>query len=215
MNPPYKESKFGFTSNFGINYMENERQRISGELHDNVSSKLTVIRHMLLSKPDSVDEIIDLLDKTVITLRKISHNLHLPFLDRITLIEALRDFLQPLHGLFKIELYDLSRVHNFVGKPVKLHIFRIVQEVINNILRHAQASLVYILFKITNKELRLVIRDNGVGSSEQNKNCHGLGLRNIACRANKLNASYKFKSFPGRGTSFILSVPLINQLRES
>ncbi len=191
----------------GIKFADRERRRISGELHDNVASKLSIIRYKLGHSPHAIPEVLGLLDNVMFTVRTMSHGLHTPFIEKISFVDALKDFILPLHQVLDVEVHYFPRPVTVMEKQSRLHLFRIFQEVMNNILKHAHATHVWIGLHHSKKHLNLSVRDNGIGFAfSQHRS--GLGLQNIQYRAKKLNAKYKFKPTKGGGTLFIISVPL-------
>jgi len=195
------------STQLGIKFADRERRRISGELHDNVSSMLSVIRHKIDHSPHSTKEVLKLLDNVMFTVRRLSHGLHPPYLEKIGFVDAVRDFVLPLHDLLDIKIYHFARPNTPLKRQCQLHLFRIFQEVLNNILKHAGATHVLIHVHHSKNYFNLSVQDNGIGFTYYPSN-NSLGIKNIIYRAKKINAKFKFKQPKSGGTLFIISVPL-------
>jgi len=186
---------------------ERERERIAKELHDDLVAKLTVVSVALQTPNHRIDPV-ELLTDSIITARGISHELLPPLLGQLSLDELVDNFLSPLSLKYTLVNYP---IRHQPGKPVpdeiKLQIFRIIQEIIHNIIKHAQANIIEIALKQTSSVLSVLIRDNGKGM-KLNEKAGGLGMKNIELRAQVLDAQFKFKSKEGKGTTFIFSMKL-------
>ncbi len=194
----------------GLNFADSERKRISGELHDNVSSKLAVLQYKLCRSSDCSKEVLNLLNNVMYTVRNLSHNLHTPFLDKLSLLNAIQDFVFPLNKVLDIKIESCIPENVLIPQNHKFQLFRIFQEIINNILKHANASQIRISLRYAKNHINLLVSDNGIGFNYNNCSTN-FGMESIRFRAKKLNAKYKFKSIKGHGTLFIISVPLTNQ----
>lgn len=184
---------------------ERERGRIAKELHDDLISKLTVISIAFQTANQRVN-LSELLDQSIKTARSLSHELLPPMLSQLSLGELIESFIDPLSDKFKLTTSFAPREDNGqLPVDVKLQLFRIAQEVINNIIKHAQASEIDILLRTTPNLTSLIIQDNGIGFPP-GKQSKGLGLKNIELRAQVLNANFKYKPVKNNGTRFILII---------
>ena len=181
---------------------EKERDRIASDLHDELISKLTVLTYALQTNNEKVKPV-ELLGDSIKIARRITHDLRPPMLEQTTLEEMVDDFILPLRNAYGIVFSFSHQPHPELKTDVKLQLFRIVQEVVNNILKHAHASEISIYLRITDSIVALVIRDNGVGFDVSDK-AKGLGLKNIELRSQLLNAKCRFKSAPNKGATFQL-----------
>ena len=181
---------------------EKERDRIASDLHDELISKLTVLTYALQTNNEKVKPV-ELLGDSIKIARRITHDLRPPMLEETTLDELVEDFILPLKSAYLINYHFHHQQHQALKTDVKLQLFRIVQEVVNNILKHAHASEISINLRVTDAIVALVIRDNGVGFDSTEK-AKGLGLKNIEFRAQLLSAKSRFKSAPSRGATFQL-----------
>lgn len=180
---------------------ENERIRIAADLHDNIISTLTVIR-LKAAIGSNQQELDHLLGTAIDESRRISHELSPPLYEEKSLENVLLTILKSWESFYNIKKHFDVRDHLDVDKNIKLQLVRVLQEVINNIYKHAKASNIFFSLRITKKYIILAVSDDGVGFND-NDVTKGIGLQNIALRADSLNAQYKFISKPEKGTRFI------------
>ncbi|PLX15553.1 MAG: hypothetical protein C0599_16615 [Salinivirgaceae bacterium] len=187
---------------------ERERKRIASELHDGLISKLNTIV-LLLSTGDKehVKTSGELLSDSIKLARKISHDLTPPMLEETDLKELISGFLHPLQSKYKIEFNVSNKSSDEITVEPKLQIFRIFQEAISNILKHADAKQITVDLKITENYIVLKVSDDGKGF-ETEKQKQGLGLNNMLIRTQFLNGSYKVKSSINKGTTLIFGFNL-------
>jgi signal transduction histidine kinase len=179
---------------------EKERDRIASDLHDELISKLTVLTYALQTNSDQVKPA-ELLGDSIKIARRITHDLRPPLLDQTSLKELVEDFVRPLSKAYRLDLFFSCDSNLSLTSDVKLQIFRIIQEVVNNTLKHAKCSSISIRLRASARVVALSFRDNGVGFNVD-ANAKGLGLRNIELRAQLLGAKCRFKSSLGLGTTF-------------
>lgn len=180
-----------------VEIQERERARIAGELHDNLIAQLYRIK---LSNEDS--NINAMLKESIRKARILSHDLSPPMLEQVPIQTIMLDYLQPFQKKYQIHS-NLNRIGNkTIHKNIKLQLFRIFQEVLTNIDKHANASEIEVYYRFDNHYLCLMIKDNGVGFKTTERT--GLGLKNIALRTQILNSTYKIKQNHPNGTTFIL-----------
>lgn len=189
---------------------EQERKRIAQDLHDEISSRLNVISlnlHALKSnkkdenqKLEIVDNTIQLNDKAVETSRKIAHNLLPPVLEKFGLHIALEELVLDFVKTETIQIdYQNSIDFTHSDAETQLQLFRIIQELINNSLKHGKAT--HINIALANN--RCVYHDNGQGfDTSKLENSKGLGLRNIESRITYLQGNYSIESGKDKGTTF-------------
>lgn len=216
------QQKMGFQKEMlesTINTQENERSRIARELHDDISSKLNVINmnmnilNMKLKEPDNKKLLTDItssLNHSIERSRKISHELMPPILEKFGLQEAITDLTQQINfsGEIKMSISRKENFKTFQGQD-KLHIFRIIQELCNNTLKHAGAKHIAISTKVEGNELEITYQDDGKGipSGTISK---GIGTMNIESRLQILNASWNH--IPSqKGVMFKLKIPYAKQ----
>jgi PAS domain S-box-containing protein len=201
--------------------LEAERQRVARELHDDVGQSVAtvgVLLHAIEQTPGSVaDEIRPTLAQTRASIRQISEavarivrDYHPAELVGLGLEDTLRSHVVQFtqrHGL-ALELATTSAA-GLLDHEQQLHLYRIAQEALANVARHAQARRVAVLLKTQPNELRLVIRDDGVGcDSERAAAGEGLGLVTMRERAELMHATLSFHSTPRHGTELRVVLPL-------
>jgi signal transduction histidine kinase len=201
---------------------EDEQRRIARDLHDIIGQSLvsvglglemakTQARKAL--KLSTLEELQKMVSAAVADVRLLSRNLRPTVLDDLGLIAALHHMLRE-HGEQNHLQYDLQHDHERMQRlPEYLEtaLFRIAQESLTNIVKHAQATHVNIVLKITPVSVELTIRDNGCGFYPEEvllKGTNGgMGLLGIQERIDLLQGSLELRSRPGDGTTLIVSAP--------
>lgn len=190
---------------------EEERQRIASNLHDDIGSKLGVLHltfHRLNRMPpgsaeqsEMFGEIDHLIATTLNSVRRISHELLPPTLEDFGLVEALKELIEPIRkssGL-DIRFENTLAPEDFESPQTELNLFRIVQEMLNNTLKHAGANHILIEMGSANQKKYLLYRDDGRGFDKAVVQRRGLGLKNLESRARIIGAQTTFFSEPGKG----------------
>lgn len=190
---------------------EDERQRIAQDLHDDISSKLNIVSlnsQLLIGTKLSENEyaevttnIINLTRKALENSRRIAHDLLPPVLEKFGLDAGISELAVEFNSSKAIKVYyenniDFSDIHEIKH----LHIFRILQELLNNSLKHSNAKNISIVFNSEKDAYVCNYTDNGVGFEFSNaKNLRGLGMRNIFSRVELIGASVTIQSAPNQG----------------
>ena len=195
---------------------ERERIRIARDLHDGIGQMLAAARmtlgNYLSQKKIDVIEIqnsLDLLEDSIREVREISHNMMPGTLTKFGLSSALKQFVNKINalGTLKVELQVVG-IKGRLDEKIEMMLYRIVQEIISNIIRHAEATKVSIELIKHDNELILMVEDNGKGFDIENVENQGIGLKNIATRVEYLNGYVNFDSSLGHGTSVVIEIPL-------
>jgi signal transduction histidine kinase len=197
-----------------IQTQEKERERIAQDLHDEISSKLNVVSlnlYGLKSKEKdadarlvTIDSIIQINNSAIENARKIAHNLLPPVLEKFGLQAAVEELVLDFEKTKTVEINYTNTVDfSHTNAEVQLNIFRIVQELINNSLKHGKATKIDIAFKPLHNKVQCMYSDNGIGFETNNlqKN-KGLGMRNIESRIQFLNGQYDINSEKNNGITF-------------
>jgi signal transduction histidine kinase len=201
---------------------EMERHRIAEELHDEVGAILSSTKlHLQGIKPDYLNEkdlqlyqrSKELLDQGIQKVRGISHNLHSNILKEFGLNEAIRHFINKVVNSQMMQATtELDDSYLTQNPENDISIYRTVQEIVNNIIKHAQATRLHVISIYTETQLTLTIRHNGEGLSQQafeklrySKN--GLGLKNIQNRIILLRGTIQFEASPTEST-ITFTIPL-------
>jgi PAS domain S-box-containing protein len=199
---------------------EEERSRISRELHDELGQQLTGLKlefswlgnRMLEGREVTREEIQAmrlLLDNSLAAVRRISTELRPLILDDLGFAEAVTWQVEDFGKRTGIEAaLDLSYAPHIADDIVASGLFRIVQESLTNVTRHAQASKVGVCIVGDTCNLVLTIQDNGKGISDARRRSDGIGLVSMRERAIALGASFEIKSAPGDGCTIIVTLPL-------
>jgi two-component system NarL family sensor kinase len=188
---------------------------ISQEIHDNVGQILSLVKVQLniidqqetLSKT-AITEVKDNISKAMTDLRDIAKSLSS---DRIQLIDFKEAMESELNRINRTNIIHASmevegRIQNFPQQK-KLILFRIIQEALQNIIKHAQANTVAIFFKYTEEKVVVSIRDNGKGFTVNDTSMDGLGLQNIINRTKLIGGNAIIQSIIEEGTTIILTIP--------
>lgn len=197
---------------------EKERKEIGKELHDNIGQHLTTTQLYLdiarESANDSTLELILLASKgisdVINEVRKLSRSITPPTLGDLGLIESIKDLVDSIKGtqVFDIRFYYRGFKETLLPEEgERLMLFRIVQEQVNNIIRHADANTVLIKLIPEENQLTLVIADNGKGFNLETRK-KGLGINNIIARAELFNAKVQIKTSPGNGCIMSVTLPI-------
>lgn len=197
-----------------IKIQERERRRIAANLHDELISKLNIIKLNLYSvKGHLLTSVCDMLEDSITLGRNISHDLSPPLLDETSISELFSEFLLPINNTYQISFQLMSQIKIKLDKEPKLQLVRIFQEVINNIIKHADAKGIKIFLRQSEKLFFLKVEDDGKGfDPEKVKN--GLGLKNIELRTRSLGASHKFKSANNAGSTFLFAYKHLSEITD-
>lgn len=185
-----------------IKSQEFERERIGSDLHDSVSNPLNVMLMKIRINSDLKDIESDLIT-TLNTVRHIAHDLNPPMIERIPIESLLLEQFDRLSHLYKIEKWSRSHNKTSWSTEKKIQVIRIIQEVINNIIKHSKSDTIQIKIKETNGLLLISIQDNGIGIASDET---GMGMQNIENRIFILKGNYKIKSKINQGTKIIIAV---------
>lgn len=193
---------------------ENERQRISRELHDRVGSMLSLIKlnlsnHEQEDKP-FVAENLSLLENTYQEVRNISHNLHSGLLTRFGLKAALKDLKNTVesHNAIRVNLF-FHEEEPALSKETEVIIFKVLQELVTNTLKHANARNLDIQINRNEDEtISVSVEDDGKGFDVRSDHHEGIGLQNIRYRISSIGGELDINSSPGKGASFIIHIPV-------
>ena len=197
---------------------EKERREIGKELHDNINQHLNTTRlYLEVAKEKASGEVAEMitlshksLSDTINEIRLMSQSLVPPTLGDLGLVESVHDLCDALRRAhaFSIDFYYRHFSEEGLPGNLRLILFRIIQEQINNIIRHAQAGHIRIRLQSDAENLILMIVDDGKGF-DMNNNKRGLGFSNIQNRADLFNGKVEIVSAPGKGCTLTVIVPQI------
>ncbi len=200
-----------------VELLETERARIASDLHDDIGPLLSAIKMNLhlLDTSDKNDLMIigkttGHIDHTTKRLREIANNIMPYTLQSKGLIKAVQEMIDllsavnHLHFSFNFQLSDTS-----VSKEKEIHIYRLLQEVLNNAVKHANATEIDIRIYEEKKHYCVDISDNGAGFDQLEviNRTKGLGLQNILRRTEIVKGKVYLETAPGKGTSYHFNIP--------
>jgi signal transduction histidine kinase len=196
---------------------EKERTEIGKELHDNVNQILgasNLYINTAMTDEEMRQELLqrstELVSNAINEIRKISKSLITPGLREIGLIESIEDIMDDLKVARDKMVIDLD-LQNISEEQIedrrKLTLFRIVQEQLNNIVKHAKATRVLIRLSGEQDQIVLTVADNGVGF-DVSRHRKGVGITNIISRAELFNGKVEIQSGPGEGCTLMVSLPM-------
>lgn len=204
-----------------IQTQEQVRRQLGGDLHDDVGAHLSTVRLSLgmlertISNTDLHKEYLqntqNLVNDLVTKVRALSKELVPSTLDNFGLSMALQDFthLVSSHTGINVVLQQVSPIGRY-SQHIELAIYRTIQELVNNALKHAQATEIKVIFSEINSQLNVEVSDNGIGfdATVLNEPNRGIGLRNIESRLSIINGTINFDIAKGKGAKFEIKVPI-------
>ncbi len=194
-----------------IETQEKERNRIAQDLHDDISSGLNVISlncHMLktpeLSEAESeeiTNNILSLTNKVLESSRRIAHDLLPPIIDKFGLHAGIKELSEELNKTGKVTVSYINELElKSIDINKHLHLFRILQELINNSMRHGNADQIKLTLKNKAEKNYFIYEDNGVGFDLDDEIAQkGLGMKNIESRVAYIGGDYTLQSEKGKG----------------
>jgi PAS domain S-box-containing protein len=204
-----------------ISAQEDERRRLSRELHDDMNQRLAMVAiHMQsaqgsLPESDPMQETLQQLYEEVSLLsdnvRRLSHQLHPSILDDLGLVVALRSFIEDFSQWEHISVtFQPKDVPTILPQDVALCVYRVIQECLRNVAKHAQADRVSVEVKGSETGLHLIIKDNGKGFTPEavRLGTHGLGLIGMKERIRIVHGTFDVKTSEGKGTTITAWIPL-------
>lgn len=199
-----------------ISSQESERKRIAAELHDSLGQHLVVISLNNGTADGTarckMEEISAAASQALTEVREISYNLRPYQLDRIGLTRAIEAIVDKAAGATAIEFQaQVDEIDGIFAKEAEINFYRIIQECINNVVKHSQATLVSVTVRRTDGRLLLSICDNGKGftpgAAGASNSSGGFGLIGVRERAQLLGGKPAIQSAPGQGTTISIEIP--------
>ena len=205
-----------------VSVQEDERRRISLELHDEAGQAMTalqlnlgLIHSFLPNEPAKaarqIREAIDLTEMTMEKIRLLAHNLRPPALDAVGLSQAMEDLCRKISRQARLKIdFSGSDVAN-LPDYIKISLYRVLQEALTNVMKHAQASVVIINLQDESNKIILTISDNGKGFSKNNLSDEltrkGIGLLGMQERIEALGGKLEVSTQPAKGTTLLIEIP--------
>ncbi len=203
-----------------ISSQENERKRIAAELHDGLGQNLLIIKNralIALNKKDEtatrtqLEEISATVSYTIEEVRNIARNLRPHQLDRLGLTQAIKSIVNNVATSSAVSFVsEIDPIDGLFTPEAEINLYRIVQEGVNNIVKHSRATEALVAVRREEEAIQLVVQDNGRGfnSETADANGGGFGLTGIVERARMLGGRAAFHSAPGKGTTLSVRLDL-------
>jgi signal transduction histidine kinase len=195
---------------------EKERKRFAQELHDGLGAVLATVKMQISGIPNKFPKVQSsetyqkaesLIDDACRTVREISHDLMPYVLEQQGLLPAIDDMCQNL-GMHHNVSFDFIPFgnENELSDVIKITLYRITQELLKNIIKHAQATEVIVQLTIEEEEIILIVEDNGIGFNPALYR-KGIGIENIKSRAEYLHGTLDVDSIINQGSTFTIELP--------
>lgn len=198
---------------------EKERKRIAQDLHDRLGSMLSMVKIHFKSVEDGIQALQSqnhqqseransLLDKACDEVRKIAHDMASGVLSKFGLIAALHSLKKSVNSTNQLTLniLDFGFEKERLNYEVEINLYRIIQELLSNVLKHADANEMTIQLFKKEKNLNILVEDNGIGFDPNNQS--GMGLKNVLSRVEKLNGELTFDTGKGSGTTITIDIAI-------
>lgn len=201
-----------------IESQEAERKRIAQELHDGLGQNLLVIKNRALlglrakdnreKADEQFNEIQDSVTDALGEVRSIAYNLRPIHIERLGLTSTIEEMVEEVESTSGIKINcDIEKIDDLFNKEVEINFYRIIQESLNNIVKHSKATMASVSVFRENSKVVVNIRDNGLGfDTEKVKEKKGLGLNGIAERVKILKGIFNITSEIGKGTSLLIEI---------
>jgi len=199
-----------------IMIQEQERKRIANDLHDSLGPMLSTVKLYMHSidvdsdaDKESLDKASGYIDETIKNLREISYNLLPSSLNRNDLIMVVKEFISRISSHHTLKIIFEAPQNTVIPKKIELHLFRIIQEIVHNTIKHAGASTLKLLITNQPDGLFLISEDNGKGFdiNGTREKSEGLGLKSMENRCEMIDATLKIITAKNEGCKIIIKVP--------
>jgi signal transduction histidine kinase len=201
---------------------ENERKRISGDLHDDLCATLsgTFMQLQMVSGATCDDQ--NNLQRSGLNIlncieiaKNIMNDLYPPTLEKYGLINSLEEYFNEIMCLYKIEILFQNEVHSIESKIIKehtIHLFRIFKEITQNTIKHSKSAFLSVNLKESQKLIIIETNDQGVGFDFENykSNRKSHGINNIINRVEIMQGVIYLNTIPGKGVNYIIEIPFDN-----
>jgi signal transduction histidine kinase len=199
-----------------FNYLDEERKRIASDLHDDIGGSLSYIKIQLQSIEDTammndvkIKKCEYHIDEVMEKIRRVSFNMMPGVLQRQGLAEALKDLVDLMTYSSGIHVSFQCTITEF-DEERSLHVYRIAQEIMNNIVKHAKATLVTFTISTVHHKIELRVSDNGIGFNKNKvtKSRNGLGLHSIVERTHLLKGIVYLTTEKNKGVDYFIEIPV-------
>ena len=192
---------------------EDERSRLAQDLHDGLGGMLSGVKLTLSAMKGNIilpeesgrlfAKAFEQLDSSIGEMRRVAHNMMPEALVKLGLQQALQDYCDGINEAKSLKVNgEFYGLENRLDNSTEIIVYRIIQELLNNIIKHANASNVLVQVIKKDTELDITVEDDGIGFNKENAFIKkGAGLKNIQSRVDYLKGEFDIKSTPGKGTS--------------
>ncbi|MBS1950082.1 MAG: hypothetical protein JST37_03665 [Bacteroidetes bacterium] len=200
-----------------IEIREQTLSYVARELHDNLGQTASLIKiHLntlaLADTPQSnqkIEETKELVRQLIADLKFISMGLTNDMVTKIGLVKSIEKEAERINRLGQLTVtLESEGIPFLVNNDVSVILYRMVQEILNNAVKHSQATAIRIILKLAKNILTLVIFDNGVGFDPETPDRNGMGLHNLQNRAQQIHAQCRIQSSPNAGTTVSIELPI-------
>lgn len=207
-----------------LEIQEEVMKNISQEIHDNIGQimllanvNVSILQTMSLptTAPELIRDTKQLLSKAIEDISHLSRGLHSERVTEIGVFNAIKYELETLKhkGLYTVTITDCATSENLLQKETQIILFRMFQEILNNIIKHAQASHIDLIIRENEEAIEVVIIDNGIGfefntSSQIQPSYNGVGLRSLHSRVNLFEGKITIDSILQKGTNICIFIPV-------
>ncbi len=211
-----------------IEGQDTERKRIAQDLHDRLGSMLSTIKlyfdetdskieALKESNVQSTQKVAELIDEACTEVRRIAHNMQSGILTRFGLVAELKSLTRTLNDSKKIKVeLNTFGFQERLNNSIEISIYRIIQELISNVLKHANATNLSIQINRFDDILNILIEDDGQGFNPESIDPdQGMGLKNVRTRVAGLNGTFSIDSGKGNGTTTSIDIPMPAPLTSS
>lgn len=201
---------------------EQERSRLAKDLHDGLGGMLSGIKYSLNNMKENMimapgdvqafEHSIHMLDSSISEMRRVAHNLMPESLLKFGLDEALNDFCKEIsnNGMLKVVYQSFGLKDKSIDRSLSVTTYRIVQELLNNIIKHANATQAIVQVSVSETQLAITVEDDGKGMDKDTlKTAQGIGWKNIRSRVNYHKGVINMQSELGKGASVFIEFPLV------
>lgn len=200
---------------------EQERSRLAKDLHDGLGGMLSGVKHSLSSirgnlvmteqNMQAFEQSLVMLDSSISEMRRVAHNMMPESLLKFGLDLALKDFCSQvsLSGALKVSYQSMGITDLNIGQSLAITVYRVVQELLNNVIKHAGAKNAIVQVSLEGRQLLVTVEDDGKGmDTAALKSAKGIGWKNISSRLNYHNGKLDLQSSPDKGTSVYIEFTL-------
>ena len=212
-----EEEKKVMAARLLIEGQEEERKRVAKELHDGLGVLLSAaniqissIKHESAENKSLIDKATHILKQATGDVRKISHNMMPGLLTKFGIFEAVRDLIDNIDETEELSAsYRVSGTEDRLPENTEIMLYRVIQEMINNTLKHAGAKTIIIDMRVLPNQLDVTYSDDGIGFDIESKLAtKSIGLQSVLSRLNLLDAKLNFESKKGKGAIFHIKIPI-------